>query len=101
MRLLQAISVFAADMKIDSPNIPKVNLDAAQVSNIFNGVLWLAGAVAVIFVIWGGLKYTLSNGDSSETQKAKNTILYAIIGLVVVIVSFVIVRTVQTLIFGR
>jgi len=51
----------------------------------------------VVMVMIGGFKYMLSNGDSNGIQTAKNTILYALIGLVVavsgqVIVSFVISR---------
>ena len=44
----------------------------------------IVGIAAVIMIILGGFKYITSGGDSSSVQSAKNTILYAIIGLVVV-----------------
>lgn len=78
--------------------IPKPRLDSAQVENIYNGVLAIAGIVAVIFVIVGGIKYSLSSGNPQEASKAKDTILYAIIGLVVVMSAFVIVRVVTGLV---
>jgi Type IV secretion system pilin len=48
---------------------------------------FVAGIVAVIFVIVGGIKYIFSGGDSSATSSAKNTILYALVGLVVAVLA--------------
>lgn len=78
--------------KFSSNVIPKVNLDGAQIGNIYNGALAVAGAMTVIFIIIGGIRYVISRGDPSEVTKAKNTILYALIGLLIVILAFVIVR---------
>jgi len=47
----------------------------------------VAGIVAVIFVIVGGIKYIFSGGDSSAISSAKNTILYALVGLVVAVLA--------------
>lgn len=52
----------------------------------------VVGVLSVIMIIIGGLKYITSGGDSNSTQSAKNTILYAIIGLVIVALAQVIVR---------
>lgn len=51
----------------------------------------VVGIVAVIMIIIGGMKYVLSSGDSSNVTSAKNTILYAIVGLVIVALAQVIV----------
>jgi predicted cobalt transporter CbtA len=59
------------------------------VINIFSIVV---GVVSVIMIIIGGLKYITSGGDSGNVTGAKNTILYAIIGLVVVALAQIIVR---------
>ena len=59
---------------------------------VTNVMLFLVGAVSVIMIIIGGLRYVLSNGDSSQITAAKNTILYAIIGLIVAILAFAIIR---------
>lgn len=45
------------------------------------------GFVAVIMIMFGGLKYVMSQGDPANTKTAKDTILYAVIGLVVAIVG--------------
>lgn len=59
------------------------------VINIFSLIV---GVISVIMIIIGGLKYITSGGDSGNVSGAKNTILYAIIGLVVVALAQVIVR---------
>lgn len=50
------------------------------------------GALATVFIVIGGLRYVLAAGNPEGLQKAKNTILYAIIGLVVSIFAFTIVN---------
>ena len=51
-------------------------------------LLLVIGAVSVIMLIIGGIRYTISQGDSSAVTSAKNTILYSIIGLVVAILAY-------------
>lgn len=51
-------------------------------------LLFVIGAVSVIMLILGGIRYTISQGDSAAVTAAKNTILYAIIGLVVAILAY-------------
>ena len=52
----------------------------------------IIGAVSVVMLIIGGIRYTTSQGDSSAVTSAKNTILYAVIGLVVAILAYAIVN---------
>lgn len=61
----------------------------ALVINIFS---WVVGAVAVIFAIVAGFKYITSGGDASAVKSAKDTLLYVIVGLVIVALSQVIVN---------
>lgn len=61
------------------------------VFNAINAVLLVAGAIAVLMVIIGGLRYVLSGGDSAGLKSAKDTILYALIGLAITLLSFGIV----------
>ena len=70
------------------PDTPTVG--NSQVGRIVNLVLMIAGVVSVITVIVGGILYALSTGDSAKTAKAKDTILYAVIGLIVVASAFAI-----------
>ncbi len=66
-----------------------VNNIVKTVINIFSVVV---GIIAVIFIIIGGIKYITSGGDSNNVSSAKNTILYAIVGLVIVALAQILVR---------
>ena len=63
---------------------------------ITNVLLFVIGAVSVVMLIIGGIRYTISQGDSSAVTSAKNTILYAVVGLVVAILAFAAVNFVIT-----
>jgi len=60
--------------------------------NVINGVVGVFGIVAAVFIIVGGVGYMTSNGDSGKVEKAKKTILYAVIGLIVSVLAFAIVN---------
>ncbi|HMT18630.1 MAG TPA: hypothetical protein PKD20_04425 [Candidatus Saccharibacteria bacterium] len=62
------------------------------VKNVINIISLVVGIAAVVMIIIGGLRYVTSNGDSGQVGNAKNTILYAVVGLVVVALAQVIVR---------
>lgn len=66
------------------------------VQTIINVFSLVVGAISVIMIIIGGFRYIISNGDSGGVSGAKNTILYAIVGLVIVLFAQVIVRFVLT-----
>jgi hypothetical protein len=55
---------------------------------VTNILLFIIGAVSVIMLVIGGVRYTISGGDSTQVTAAKNTILYAIIGIVVAILAY-------------
>ena len=62
------------------------------IKDIINILLFLIGAIAVIMIIIGGLRYVTSGGDQGQITGAKNTILYAVIGLVIAVMAFAIVN---------
>lgn len=55
-------------------------------------LLFLIGAVSVIMLIYGGFRYVLSGGESGKVSEAKNTILYAVVGVVVSILAYAVVN---------
>lgn len=59
---------------------------------ITNVMLFVIGAISVIMLIIGGIRYVVSGGDSTAVQNAKNTILYAIVGVVVAILAYAVVN---------
>ena len=64
--------------------------------NIVNTLLYVIGAVSVIMIVIGGFRYVVSGGDSSSVTGAKNTILYAVVGLVIAVAAYAIVNFVVT-----
>ena len=63
---------------------------------ILNTLFIVAGAVAVLIMIVGGIRYITSTGDSKRIQAAKDTILYAVLGLIIIILARAIVGYVIT-----
>jgi hypothetical protein len=63
---------------------------------ITNVLLFIIGAISVIMLIIGGIRYTVSNGDATAVTSAKNTILYAVVGIVVAILAYALVNFVIT-----
>ncbi len=70
------------------------------VSTIVNFMLFAVGALSVVMIMFGGLRYVLSGGNSSAVAAAKNTILYAIIGLVVAFFAYAIVQFITSALTG-
>ncbi|RWZ78380.1 MAG: hypothetical protein EOT05_01280 [Candidatus Microsaccharimonas sossegonensis] len=66
--------------------------DGSIFTTIVNILLYLIGAISVIMLIIGGIRYTVSAGDSGNVTAAKNTIMYAIIGLIVAFLAYAIVN---------
>lgn len=62
------------------------------VKTIINVIIGLIGLASVAFIIYGGFQYITSAGDAAKVKRAKDTILYSVIGLVVAILAFAIVN---------
>lgn len=83
----------ASDLTLDGgAKCAKGNSQDSSLTNVFktvtNILLFLVGAVAVIMLVIGGLRYVTSNGDQNAVTGAKNTIMYAIIGIVVAFLAY-------------
>ena len=62
------------------------------IKNVTNIMFFIIGAVSVIMLIYGGIRYTTSGGNANSVTAAKNTIMYSIVGLVVAILAFAVVQ---------
>ena len=62
------------------------------IQNVISTLLFIVAAICVIVIIIGGIRYATSGGDSGQVKSAKDTILYAVIGLVVALMAYVIER---------
>lgn len=65
-----------------------------SIAAILNWLLLFVGIVAIVMFVVGGILYLTAAGNEEQAEKAKNTITYAIIGLIVVLISYVLVRTI-------
>lgn len=70
------------------------------VTGVTNFMLFVIGALSVIMLIWGGIRYAVSGGNAASITAAKNTILYAIIGLVIAFLAFAAINFIISFIGG-
>lgn len=61
-------------------------------SDIINWILGLVGVIAVLMLVWGGFNYLTSAGNPEATKKAKQTITYAIIGIIIIALAYTLVN---------
>lgn len=83
---MDQLQILAAGL--DYTGLPnKGSAGNADVQTIMMIVIGILGALAVLFIVIGGLRYILSAGDPQAISKAKGTILYALVGLAVAIAA--------------
>lgn len=87
----EIITKFATGSTVDQVNGGGTDL-VADVTGIINAVIAVLGIACVVVLIIGGVNYMTSSGDTGKVKKAKDTILYAIIGLVICVLAFAIVN---------
>lgn len=66
--------------------------------NIIRLLLMFAGAIAVVFVIIGGYQYLTSGGNEEQAEKGKKTLINAIIGIVVIVMSYVVINVIVNMV---
>ncbi len=81
----------------DSIGLP-TDIDGSKgvLVTVVNVLLFLIGALSVIMIIYGGIRYVTSGGDQGAVTSAKNTILYAVVGLIIAILAYAVVNFVLT-----
>lgn len=85
----QAVAITAPT--IDNPLSGNQNFGGV-LRTVINALLLFAGAVAVLFLIIGGFRYVISAGNAEQVEAAKKTILYAILGLIIIFIAFFLVQ---------
>ncbi len=100
--LLAATPAFAETPSSITPiTVDDSSLTIGKVlADIVGWVLGFSAVVAVLFLIVGGLQYITASGNEKRAEAAKSTILYAVVGLVVILLSFVIVGFIRQNIGG-
>jgi hypothetical protein len=83
-------------LKVDSTGACDISQGTTGINNIITNIVnifsIIVGIVSVIMIIYGGFRYVTSGGDSGNVTSAKNTIIYAVVGLVVVALAQFIVQ---------
>lgn len=77
-----------------SINIPTVSASDATLESILNTVYMWGGIVAVIVIVIAGFLYVTANGDAQHIQRAKNALMGAVIGLIIIFFAFLITQLV-------
>ena len=80
---------FGAPLQGGEVNIPEISA-GTLLTNALNIVYFVMGSVAVIIIILAGYRYMTASGDSSKITKASQAIIYAVVGLVVIVCAFAI-----------
>lgn len=62
------------------------------VKTVINTMLYIVGVLAVVMIIYSGIRYITAHGDKGQVESAKNTLIYSIVGLIVAIVAYAIVN---------
>jgi hypothetical protein len=82
---------FFAQYQIDVKSLPHVDATQGKVQTILTVVFTIIGALAVLMFIAGGLRYITAQGDPQQVSRAKSTLVYALVGLLVSIGAVAIV----------
>ncbi len=82
-------------------NLCNLTFDGALVGKLINILLVLAVILALIFLIWGGIRWIMSGGDKQKIEQARSAIIGAIVGLVLAFLSFLILNGVIFIITGQ
>lgn len=79
----------------------KINDAKELITVIINWLLSLLGALAVVAIVYSGIMYITAGSDTAKSENAKKNLTWAIIGIVVIMVSFVLVTIVNQIILGK
>ena len=96
---MNLISQFAAGSRVNQ--VAGGNTLISDVTGILEAIIAALGLACVVVMIIGGVNYMTSSGDTAKVEKAKKTILYGLIGLIVCVLAFVIVQFVIGTILGN
>jgi len=93
MKIFEIINKVHAKTFAPVTQIPEGRGEAmALIVRLINWALYLAGGLAVIYIVYAGIMYITAGEDQAKADAAKSTITYAIIGIVVIALSFVIIN---------
>lgn len=92
--LLLPLSSYAAGVSIENPlsaeSVPEL------IGNAIRGLLGISGALALLMMVWGGISWMTAHGNSDRVKKGRDTMVWAIFGLVAIFGSYVVINFIFT-----
>lgn len=87
MSFLEIMATAEQDLKNKINQLPNKDFGQSNVQNILNTVYAMVGLVAVGFIVYGAVQYITAGGDAGKLAKAKNAIMYSVVGLLIVLLA--------------
>ncbi len=105
-KIILAVLLFLPSLAQAQGGVPLPNpLEAESIPELagqmIKGLLGVTGAIALFMLVWGGIVWMTSGGNSNRVEQGKNTILWAILGIVIIFMSYIILNFVFDLIGGN
>ena len=91
MIFLDVVRSFVIGQQVDLSQLPNATADGNAIQTVIQVAIIIVGALSVLFITIGGLRYILAQGDPQAVSKAKGTIVYALVGILVAISAQLIV----------
>lgn len=88
--------ICAIDAEGKLTDVPSLACFAPVVTNIISFLFAFLGAAAIVYLLFGAIKFVVSQGDQKALQSARGTMTYAVIGVVLILLSFTIVNIITT-----
>lgn len=95
MKLLFFTLAQATDINADEIGLPKVQANDQTLGDVVGATFIAIGGIAVLYLLIGAFRYVIAGGGGSkgaDVEKAKNTILYAVVGIILSVSAFTIVQ---------
>lgn len=89
--MIERTYIFLAQV-VDVDTLPDVNADQDRITAALTVAFSITGAIALLIITLAGFKYITTQGNPQEVAKAKNAIIYALVGLVISILAVAIVQ---------
>jgi uncharacterized BrkB/YihY/UPF0761 family membrane protein len=102
LKLLWLLAANPYDVTANEINLPKSTGNVPQIlTNVTQLIMGVLGGIAIIAIIYAGITFAYSRGDAKRVQQARETILYAVVGLVVAIAGLAIVTFLADYLGGK
>lgn len=90
--MIEQLWLLAVNYNANDLGIPNTKANSGVLNSVIDSVFIAVGAIALLFLLFGAGRYIISRGEDGEIQKAKDTMVYSLLGLVLAVSAFLIVE---------